>query len=165
MVHPGTPSGRSRSMPRRLWISALSIWPGLPQIWSGQEVLGLILAALFAATLNLAIVASGLWTEALPPGFPAFLVCAAALTWLASLGYTLWWVWRCHPERHKLEIDRLYREAVEHYLRGRWNESRRGLEKVLALDETDADALMQLGMLFARTGQKSLARQAFRQCL
>ena len=33
------------------------------------------------------------------------------------------------------------------------------------MDETDADALMQLGSLFVRTEQPVLARRAFRQCL
>src|SRR4051794_27954966 len=53
--------GRSRTVPRRVWIATLCIWPGLPQIWSGQEVLGLILAALFAAVLNLTVVARLIW--------------------------------------------------------------------------------------------------------
>ena len=39
-------------MPRRLPIALLTIWPGLAQIWTGQEVLGLILATVFAATLT-----------------------------------------------------------------------------------------------------------------
>src|SRR4051794_27394964 len=64
--------GRSRIVPRRLWIAALGIWPGLPQIWSGQEVLGLILATLFAATLNLAVVARFIWTESFAPGWAGF---------------------------------------------------------------------------------------------
>lgn len=152
-------------MPRRLWITLLSVWPGLPQIWSGQELLGLILAVLFAATLNLALVTGCLWTDALPQGFSTFFLALAVLSWTASLGYTLWWVWRCHPERYKTDIDRLYREAVECYLQGRWNDSRRRFEQVLAMDETDADALMQLGMLYVRTDQPVQARRAFRQCL
>jgi tetratricopeptide (TPR) repeat protein len=152
-------------MPRRLWIAVLSLWPGLPQIWSGQEVLGLILAAFFAATLNLALVTRYIWTEAFAPGWPAFFAALASMTWAAGLGYSCWWIWRCHPERYRREIDRLYREALEQYLQGHWNEARRRFEEILALDETDADALMQLGTLFARTDQPALARRAFRQCL
>ena len=34
-------------MPRRFRIVALSVWPGLAQIWSGQEVLGLLLGVIF----------------------------------------------------------------------------------------------------------------------
>jgi len=125
----------------------------------------MILAVLFAATLNLAVVARFIWTESFAPGWPEFFAALAAGAWLASLGYTLWWIWLCHPERHRLEIDRLYREATEAYLQGRWNEARRRFERILAMDETDADALMQLGTLFVRTEQPALARRAFRQCL
>ena len=152
-------------MPRRHWIAVLSVWPGLPQIWSGQEFLGLILAALFALTLNLAIVTQFLWTEAFAPGWPAFFAALAALTWLVGLGYTLYWIWRCHPERYRVDIDKLFRDATEHYLQGRWNEARKRYEEILALDETDADALMQLGSLYLRTDQRALARKTFRQCL
>lgn len=152
-------------MPRRLWIAALSLWPGLPQIWSGQEILGLMMAALFAAALNLAVVTRFVWTDALDPGWSGFFAALATLTWAVGLGYTLWWVWRCHPERHRADIDRVYREATEQYLQGRWNESRRLFERVLAMDETDADALMQLGTLLLRTDQPALARRTFRQCL
>ena len=152
-------------MPRRLWVALLSVWPGLPQIWTGQDVLGLILAILFAATLNLAIIAQTVWTELFPPGVPAFFAALATLTWLSAFAYTLWWLWRCHPQRFRVDIDRLYREANEFYLQGKWTDARRRFEQILALDETDADALMQLGSLFLRTDQPALARRAFRQCL
>jgi tetratricopeptide (TPR) repeat protein len=152
-------------VPRRLWIAVLSIWPGLPQIWSGQEVLGLILAALFAATLNLALVARYVWTDAFASGWSNFFTALAVCNWIVSLGYTLWWIWLCHPERHRLEIDRLFREATEFYLKGQWNESRRRFERILAMDDTDADVLMQLGTLYVRSEQPALARRAFRQCL
>jgi len=125
----------------------------------------LILASLFAIALNLAVVSRCIWTEAFAPGWPNFFLALAVCNWLASLGYTLWWIWICHPDRHRGEIDRLFREAMESYLQGRWNESRRRLERILAMDETDADALMQLGTLFVRIEQPALARRSFRQCL
>lgn len=152
-------------MPRRLPIAMLTLWPGLAQIWTGQEVLGLILATSFAASLNLAIISKFLWTEAFAAGMPSFFATIAALTWVAACGYTLWWLWRCHPERHREAIDGLFRKACEAYLQGRWDDSRRGLEELLALDETDADALMQLATLYQRTGQSDLARSTYRQCL
>jgi tetratricopeptide (TPR) repeat protein len=152
-------------MPKRLWIAGLSLWPGLAQIWSGQDILGMILAIVFAATLNLALVSRYIWTEAFSPGWSGFFAALSVTSWFASLGYTLWWIWLCHPERHRDEIDRLYREATEMYLQGRWNESRRRLEQILSRDETDADALMQLGTLFVKTEQPALARRTFRQCL
>jgi tetratricopeptide (TPR) repeat protein len=152
-------------MPRRKWIAVLSLWPGLPQIWSGQEVLGLLLAGLFAATVNLAIVSEFVWTDLFAPVLPPFFGALAVVTWIAALGYTCWWLWRCHPERYREDIDKLFREANEYYLQGHWNEARRRFEQILTMDETDADALMQLGTLFLRTDQPSLARRTFRQCL
>lgn len=152
-------------MPRRLWIGLLSFWPGLAQIWSGQETLGLILASLFAATLNLAVVGRWIWTEVLPPGWVEFFALLSLLTWLASAVYTLWWLWLCHPERHRSEIDRLFRDAMEAYLQGRWNEARKRLERILTMDETDAEAHLQLGTIYLRLDQHAQARRAFRQCL
>ncbi len=151
-------------MPRRVWIAALSVWPGLPQIWTGQEVLGLMLAALFAATLNLALVARFIWTDSFAPGWVGFFAVLATCSWLASFVYTLWWVWLCHPSGHRPEIDRLYREATESYLQGKFQEARVSFEQIVAMDDHDADALMQLGTVFIRTEQPNLARRAFRQC-
>jgi len=124
-----------------------------------------MLATLFAASLNIFIVSRFIWTEAFPHGFSGFFATLAVCSWLASLGYTLWWVWLCHPEGHRPEIDRLFREATEAYLAGRFQESRRQLERIVEIDDGDADALMQLGTLFVRTEQPALARRAFRHCL
>lgn len=152
-------------MPKRLWIALLSIWPGLPQVWSGQEVLGLFLATLFAILFNLALISRFVWTDLFGPVWSSFLGIAAILTWFASLVYTCWWIVRCHPLRHKVEIDRLYREGLEAYLGGHWNDARHRWERILTLDDTDADAFMQLGVLYVRTAQHDAARRAFRQCL
>ncbi len=152
-------------MSKRWSVAALSVWPGLPQIWLGEEWLGLALATLFAGSLNLAIAARFIWTEALDPSWAQFVGALAVATWAFALAYTLWWVWRCHPEQHREKIDEHYRLALELYLQGRWDEARRRLEHAIALDETDADAWVQLGTLYARTERFDEARQAFRQCL
>ena len=152
-------------MPKQVRIATLSLWPGLAQIWSGQEILGLILACLFACALNLAIVSRWIWTDAFPHAWPDFFLALTIVAWLASLAYTLWWIGFCHPERHRHEIEVLFREAHEAYLQGRWTDARRGIERILTLDESDADALMQLGSIYSRINQPVLARQTFRQCL
>jgi len=54
---------------------------------------------------------------------------------------------------------------MEAYLQGRWNDSRKRIERILAMDETDADALLHLGTIYVRLHQSSHARRAFRQCL
>lgn len=164
-MNPSHPHGtRAGAPPRRLPLALLSAWPGLAQVWTGQETLGLILAGLFAAALNLALVGRFIWTDLFPPGLTLFFAASAALTWFAALGYTLWWLWRCHPARHREAIDGLFRDALEHYLRGEWDSARKRLEALLTLDDGDADALMQLGTIYRRTGQNDMARKAFRQC-
>jgi hypothetical protein len=152
-------------MPRRFRIVALSFWPGLPQIWSGQEILGLLLAALFATSLNLSIVARWIWSDLFAAISCQFLATLSTVTWSGSLVYTLWWVALCHPDRHRRQIDRLFREAQESYLQGRWADARRRIEQILSRDETDADALMQLGTIYLRSDQPALARRAFLHCL
>jgi len=152
-------------MPKRLRVLSLVFWPGLVQIWSGQEILGLFLAALFGFSLNLSIIARWIWTEVFPPGWCEFFGTFAVLTWIASSSYTVWWVGFCHPEHHAREIDKLFREAQEAYLQGRWSASKNSLEQILARDDGDADALMQLGSIYLRTQQPALARRTFLQCL
>jgi tetratricopeptide (TPR) repeat protein len=165
MGEKGLGQANGFGMPARFRVVALAIWPGLAQIWSGQEVLGLLFGLCFAAALDLAIVTRWIWREVFAPGWTEFFLILAILWWAASLIYTFWWIGLCHPDRHRLEIDRLYREAHEAYLQGRWRDSKRRLEQILARDETDADALMQLATLYQRTDQPDLARKTLQQCL
>jgi hypothetical protein len=137
----------------------------MAQIWSGQEILGLLLGLFFASAVNLAIVSRWIWIDAFATGLSDFLATLAGFSWLMSFGYTVWWIGLCHPDRHRQEIERLFREAQETYLQGRWSESKKRIERILARDETDADALMQLGSLYVRTREPSMARRAFLQCL
>ena len=151
-------------MPRRFWIAALSVWPGLAQVWVGQELLGLAFGLSFASALNLALISRFVWPEAFVPGWAAA-SWAAAACWLFTLTYTLVWVYFWHPSGRRAEIDRLYRDATDSYLRGRFGEARSGFERIVEMDDGDADAWMRLGTLFVRTEQLALARRAFRQCL
>ena len=99
------------------------------------------------------------------PGLARFFRGPDGMHWGRVFAYTLWWVWLCHPKRHRAEIDRLFRRRPRAYLQGRWNEAQERHERILTMDETDADALMQLGSMFVRTEQPVPARRAFRQCL
>ncbi len=152
-------------MTRLVRIVGLSIWPGLAQVWLGQEILGPLLGMFFASALNLAVVGRWIWFEAFAPGWSDFFAYLAAVTWLANyLTRSGGWdsVTRIAIEA---EIDQRFREAHEAYLQRRWIDARRRIERILAMDESDADALMQLGTLYLRTHQPVLARRTFRQCL
>lgn len=152
-------------MPRRLAMLALAAWPGLAQIWLGQEVLGIILALVFAISLDSALAARFIWTESLSLTWVQLLSSIAVLNWLSSFAYTVWCVVSRSPERHRAEIDRLFRQSRDAYLEGRWADSRLGIERILIRDEGDADALFLLGRIYLRTRQANLARRAFVQCL
>ncbi len=129
-----------------------------------QEVLGLILGGTFAILLNLAR-----WLGSFDR-----VVCGGLVRLFRGLGveplavvlgiYVVVGL-ACHPERHRAEIDHLFREAAEYYLQGQWNEARRRYERILSMDETDADTLMQLGTLYERVEQPAWLDAAFRQCL
>lgn len=152
-------------MPARPWIALFSLWPGLAQIWTGQELLGIFFATLFTLSVNACVISTCIWTSLIPASWFPFCASLAATTWLAAMGYTIWWGWRCHPDKHRVEIERLFRESFELYLQGRWSEARARCEAILARDETDADCLFQLGLIYAHGGHPELARQSFRQCL
>jgi tetratricopeptide (TPR) repeat protein len=152
-------------MPRRYWIATLSVWPGLAQIWTGQELLGLMLGAGFAAVTSSAILARLLWTELAPPAGADFLSALAVTIWVCTLGYTVWWIWRCHPARYKTDIDAVLRSALDASLRREFSSARKQLERILALDETDVDAWMHLGTVHLHMGDLPAARLAFHRCL
>jgi hypothetical protein len=153
------------NMTRQVRIAALSSWPGLAQIWSGQEILGILPGTLFAAALNLAVVGRWIRPDALPTGWANYFAALAGVAWLASLDDSVWWV-RCrHPERRWIEIDRHFRQAHEAFLQRRWGESRRRIEQVLATDGSDRGAIMQLGAVYVPTNRLTLTRRASRPCL
>ena len=56
----------------RYRVVALTVWPGLAQIWSGQEALGLLLGVCFASAVNLAIVSRWIWIDAFAAGLADF---------------------------------------------------------------------------------------------
>ena len=101
--------------------------------------------------------------RSVPAGLVGFFASLAAVIWLVSFAYTLCWVGFCHPDRHRSEIDRLFREAQEAYLQGRWLDSRRGSSgswrwtRPMPMRHTTGESLS-----FERTA--GLA-PTFRQCL
>jgi len=131
----------------------------------GREVLGLGLAVGFAVSLNLALVGSFIWTESVQGVMLQGMWGLSGAIWMAAAVGTAWWLGMRHPARFAQQIDLLYREGLQEYIQGRWQEARERFERIVQTDSTDADALMQLGMIFTHTGQPVQARRAFRQCL
>ncbi len=75
------------------------------------------------------------------------------------------WIWRRHPEQHRTEIEGLFREVIEYYVKGQWTYPLDRVQRILDYDAGDCDALMQMGTLYLHTGRTAEAKQAFRCCL
>lgn len=149
---------------RRYRTIGLCLWPGLPQIWSGQVVTGLLAATFFGLMLNAFVVTQWVYTDWTDPGTRQILMVMAATFYLAMTGWTCLWVWKFHPEKFEQEIERLYRLAADSYLKGRWAETRDQLERIVALDPSDAEALLRLARLLQRNNEKELAVRVLDQC-
>jgi cytochrome c-type biogenesis protein CcmH/NrfG len=104
------------------------------------------------------------YTDLLTSGTRQMLWILSLTMYLAMAAWTVVWVWRFHPEKFAIEIERLYLLSGESYLQGRWTESRIQLEQVVALNPSDTEALMRLARLLERTGQADQARRALDQC-
>lgn len=149
---------------RRYRVIGLSVWPGLPQIWAGHVAYGLILGLFFTVVFNVSVLSYWVYTDLLASGTRQMLWILSLTMYLAMAAWTVVWVWRFHPEKFAIEIERLYLLSGESYLQGRWTESRIQLEQVVAFNPSDTEALMRLARLLERTGQADQARRALDQC-
>ena len=149
---------------RRFHLVTLCFWPGLPQIWAGQVITGLATASLFALLFNACIVFQWIYTDWADASQRQMLWLITILTHLSMLAWTVVWAWKFHPEKFRQEIDRLFRESNDNYLKGRWALARDQLENLIAIDPQDTEALLRLTRVLYRTGEKSLAFRALSQC-
>lgn len=152
-------------MPGRRWLLFLCIYPGLPQIGAGREIFGLAHAIGFTVLLNAALVTTFIFTDAVSPVTVVLEWYAVGAAWLWAAFTAGWWIWKHHPEKHRTEIEQLFREAIAHSLKGQWSDALSRIGRLLDYDGGDCDALMQLGTLYLHTGRPAEAKQAFRRCL
>jgi hypothetical protein len=132
---------------------AVYMWPGLPQLWWRGAWSGLVLAVGFAALLNLALLASLVWTEWLGSMSRTSLWGLVMTLWCCSSGFA-WWICRrendpCGPKSAR----DLFPDAQDQYLKGNWLETERLLHDLLRRDETDAEAALLLATLYRHTGR------------
>lgn len=149
---------------RRYRVIALSIWPGLPQIWAGQIMTGLVVSLFFAVVFNLSLVSLWVYSDLIEASARKMLCFVTVIVHLSMLGWTVLWAWKFHPERFQEEIQKLFRTSGDFYLQGRWAESRDQLESLVALDSGDTQALLRLTRVLERTGELELARRTLDQC-
>jgi hypothetical protein len=138
-------------MGRMPW--ATHLWPGLPQICRDGRWTGLVAALGFAALVDLALMASLLWSELVAAGVRSSVWMAVAVIWLGStlLSYRRDSRYSTHLEAKSSQVA--FAEAVDRYLKGDWFESERALRRLIGEDPRDLDAGLMLASLLRRTGR------------
>ena len=143
----------------------LCCWPGLPGLWFRGRWSSLILAVAFAILLNLAIIASFIWTGIFEDdAFPSIAWPVLLLIWFTSTVIAR----RKLPDVMSLTedetglaadseasetVDALFIEARTEYLKGHWIEAQRLLHSQLKRYPRDIEARLLLATLFRHTRQ------------
>jgi len=134
------------------WIA--SLWPGFTRAWVLGKWEGVLLATLFAAALNTALLTTFGFRDELQSG------AGAGLAWVLVLGFWsvgLWW--RAYdlprlkvPDRDNANRhDELLAKAQQHYLKGHWIEAEAIVVQMLARHSADIEAQLLLASVQRRT--------------
>lgn len=133
-----------KSLPSR----ATCLYPGLPQLWHEGAWWGLLLALGFSCSLNLALVASFVWTELLP-------LWGIILAWTTAVGLAALGGWLSQRQGfwHVTNVtddgqpDGFPAAQIE-YLRGNWYQAEALCRQLLKRNDHDAEAhLLMVGVL------------------
>ncbi len=143
----------------------LCCWPGLPGLWYRGRWSSLILAVAFAVLLNLAIVASFIWTGIFDDdAFPSMAWPVLLLVWFAStvtarrnlpdvMSLTKDESFQLADKDAAEAVDALFIEARREYLKGHWNEAQSLLQRQLKRYPRDIESGLMLATLFRHTRQ------------
>lgn len=141
-------------MGRTPW--AMYLWPGLPHLWRRADWSGLVVAVVFAALLNAALLSTIVWSEYelfVPAGRKIIWLAVLAM-WVGSTAYSANWQ-RRHPDVPKPlateNSEDAFAEALEHYLQQDWYEAERLLGQLLRYDVRDVDSRLMLATVLRRT--------------
>ena len=138
---------------------AMSLWPGLPQLWYQGGWSGLTLAMAFTLLLNVLLAASFVWTDWLGVNLRLAGWSAVGLLWMASVWAAPRQFTPAEDERpdelaKNSDDDRTWlHQAQEQYLQGNWFEAQRLLNRRLARCVSDVDARLLLATLWRHLGK------------
>ncbi len=136
------------------------VWPGLPWLWLRGSVAGLVLALAFAVVLDMAILATWIWSEFLELPLVVGLWAATGLIWaIATVSAATAFPAPLHSG-HDPAADALFAAARDAYLARDWLAAETKLRSLLVLRPTDGEAQLLLGTLFRRAGRHREARAA-----
>ena len=115
------------------------------------------MAAGFAALVNLALMASLLWSELFATGVRTSVWMAVVIIWGGSAVFSYRRDSRPSIRAESDPARDAYAEAVTRYLQADWFESERGLRRLLERDPRDQDTGLMLATLLRRTGRPAEA--------
>ncbi len=151
----------------RTWTLA---WPGLTGLWLRGNWADLLMAALFAAAFDFALVTTFVWPQILSREVPLWGAPAAA--WVLVLWF---WVMGRRSAERLLSVeaakslqpdevsDALLAEAQIEYLKGHWLEAKSLLLRLLTRRPGDAEARLLLVSVSRRSGAFDLAREQLKE--
>jgi hypothetical protein len=140
-------------MRRTRW--TMYAWPGLPHLWTRGSWSALAVAVSAGALLNLALLATLVWTELLAEGFRQTLWLGLLIGWPAAALFSAAWLRRQanreQPASPGESGAATFEEAQEHYLKGNWFEAERVLGILLQRNARDLEARLMLATLCRHT--------------
>ncbi len=142
-------------MRRMAW--AVYLWPGLPQLAGRGSWAALVVALGAGAMLQVALLATFVWTELLTPELRILYWVLLLIAWGVSAVLSGWLRDREAARSQGNEKSDNFREALDHYLQGRWVEAERSLGRLLRNDRRDIEARLMLATLLRHTRRWSEA--------
>ena len=144
-------------MGRMPW--ATYLWPGLPLVWRDGRWGALGVAVGFAAVVNLALMASLLWSELFASEVRNSVWMAVVIIWWGSAVFSYRRDSRGSIQAESNPAQDAYAEALDRYLQGDWFESERVFRRLLEENPRDLDAGLMLATLLRRTGRPGEAER------
>lgn len=136
------------------------LWPGLPWLWLRGSLMGLVLALAFGVAVDVAVLATWIWTGLVEPPFLIALWTATAGIWLVSTASAAAAFPPAIRSIRPGEADALFLAARDAYLARDWVAAETRLRELLHRAPTDGEAQLLMGTLLRRVGRPAEARQA-----
>lgn len=136
------------------------LWPGMPWLWLRGSLAGLVLALAFAVALDVAIVATWIWSELFALEISLGLWVATAAVWLVATVSAISAFPPRIPSARDAAADTLFVAARDAYLARDWLAAETKLRSLLVVSPTDGEAQLLLATLLRRVGRLKESREA-----
>lgn len=126
----------------------LCLWPGLRGLWRHGRLSGLVVALLFAAILQTAVLTSLIWPDLIGAAARAVVCFSVVLFWLVfavpELAQSA--VFR-RLSVESVDREHLFQSAQREYLKGNWFQAETLFERLIRLDAQDVEARFYLATM------------------